>query len=117
MEYKLVVAVRGDLELSRGKLAVQVAHAAVSCANAARDRHEKWYRAWIAEGQRKVVVQAFDITHLQELAARARSLHLPAELIQDAGLTEIAPGTVTCLGVGPGPDHLIDQVTGSLKLV
>lgn len=117
MEYKLVIVVRGDLELSRGKLAVQVAHAAVSCSNAARGNQEKWYRAWFAEGQRKVVVQAFDIAHLQELAAKARSLKLSAELIQDAGLTEVAPGTVTCLGVGPGPDHLVDSVTGSLKLV
>jgi len=117
MEYKLVVAVRKDLGLSTGKLAVQVAHAAVGCANAARARQEKWYRAWIAEGQRKVVVQVADEAELHAVAGKAKGLGLPCDVIQDAGLTEVAPGTVTCVGVGPAPDHLVDQVTGSLKLV
>jgi len=117
MEYKLVVAVREDLGLSKGKLAVQVGHAAVSCAISARAKQEKWYRAWIAEGQRKVVVTVEDERHLQDVAAKARSLGLPAEVIQDAGLTEVPAGTVTCVGVGPAPDHLVNQVTGSLKLL
>jgi PTH2 family peptidyl-tRNA hydrolase len=117
MEYKLVVAVREDLGLSKGKLAVQVAHAAVSCANAARARHEKWYRAWMAEGQRKVAVQVADLGHLQEVAGKAKGLGLACEVVQDAGLTEVPAGTVTCVGVGPAPDHLVDQVTGSLKLL
>lgn len=117
MEYKLVVAVRDDLELSRGKLAVQVGHASVSAAFEARAKHARWFKAWMAEGQRKVVVRALDLDHLRELEARAKSLKLPTAWIEDAGLTELPPGTATCVGIGPGPDHLLDKVTGSLKLV
>src|SRR2546422_710402 len=58
MDYKLVIAVRSDLDLSRGKLAVQVAHAAVMAALEAKARHRKWFAEWIAEGQKRVVVQA-----------------------------------------------------------
>src|SRR5204863_8327 len=57
MDHKLVIAVRSDLELSRGKLAVQVAHAAVMAAFEARTHHRKWFADWWAEGQKKVVVK------------------------------------------------------------
>lgn len=117
MEYKLVVAVRSDLELSRGKLAVQVAHAAVMAALDAKARHRRWFSPWYAEGQKKVVVRAAGIQDLHGLQSRARAVGLPTALVEDAGLTELPPGTVTCLGIGPGPNELVDQVTGHLKLV
>ncbi len=117
MDYKLVVAVRSDLELSRGKLAVQVAHAAVMASLDAKARHRKWFSAWYAEGQKKVVVRAAGIQEMHHLQAKARSIGLPTALVEDAGLTELPPGTVTCLAVGPGPNELVDQITGHLKLV
>ena len=117
MEYKLVIAVRSDLELSRGKLAVQVAHASVMAAFDAKARHRKWFADWWAEGQKKVVVKGGTVGDLQALRNRARSVGLTAALVEDAGLTELPPGTVTCVGIGPGPNALVDQVTGGLKLM
>jgi len=117
MEYKVVVVVREDLKMSGGKLAVQVAHAAVMCALEAKKDRAKWFSEWYREGQRKVVVKARDLEHLQALDQMARKAGLPRALVTDAGLTELPSGTTTCLGVGPAPDALIDPVTGSLPLM
>jgi PTH2 family peptidyl-tRNA hydrolase len=51
------------------------------------------------------------------LQATAVSLGLVAEVIADAGRTQIASGSHTVLGIGPAPKSLIDQVTGKLKLL
>ena len=117
MEYKLVIAVREDLNLSKGKMAVQVAHAAVTAALEAKANHARWSHQWMAEGQKKVVVGVADLDELRTLERKASELKLPTALIEDAGLTELPPGTTTCLGVGPGPNHLVDAVTGHLKLM
>ena len=115
-DYKLVIVMREDLGLSPGKMAVQASHAAVSCAMAAKKNHTKWYRPWWDEGQRKVVLRAFDLEHLRELEAKGRKAGLTVEKVADAGLTEVPAGTVTCIGFGPAPSDKIDPVTGSLKL-
>ncbi len=117
MEHKLAVVIREDLALSPGKVAVQVAHAAVSCALSARRRQKAWFRAWMDEGQRKVALRAEDLDALHDLAQRAKALGLTAKMITDAGLTEVPPGTTTCLGIGPGPEEQVDKVTGQLKLM
>lgn len=117
MEYKLVIAVRSDLELSKGKMAVQVAHAAVMAAVEAKAHHRKWFAEWWSEGQKKVVVKGGILSELHALRAKARSMGLTTALVEDAGLTELPPGTVTCLGIGPGPNAIVDQITGGLKLI
>lgn len=113
---KVVVVVRLDLDISRGKTAVQVAHAAVMCALESRVKAKPWFDRWIDGGQRKIVVKAQDLKTLRELHARAEQQGLVAVLVQDAGLTEVEPGTTTVLGVGPAPDEVVDKVTGGLPL-
>ena len=54
---------------------------------------------------------------LLTLQAQALSLGLCAEVIHDAGRTQIASGTATVLGIGPAPKSKVDEVTGSLKLL
>lgn len=114
---KQVLIVRQDLKLSPGKLAAQAAHASVSAALSAKTKKKAWFNTWVDEGQKKVVVAAKDLKQISELHAKAKKLGLPAELIRDAGFTELVPGTVTCLGVGPAPDELIDKISGSLPLL
>ncbi len=117
MEYKLVVVIRDDLRMTPGKLAVQVAHAAVSCTIDAKSKRADWFARWYREGQRKVVLRAEDLEELRTLEAKAARAGLPRALITDAGLTELPPNTTTCLGIGPAPAGSIDPVTGSLPLM
>jgi peptidyl-tRNA hydrolase, PTH2 family len=114
---KLVVVTRQDLKLSAGKTAVQVAHAAVTCALQSKKHDPDTFKEWYEEGQKKVVVKAPDLRALYELKARAEDLGLVTSLIQDAGLTEIPAGTVTVLGIGPARDQDVDRVTGHLSLL
>ena len=116
MEYKLVIVVRADLEMSPGKLAAQVAHAAVSSSMAAKSKNSKWFSEWYAEGQRKVVLKVQDEQELKRLDREAARARLPHALITDAGLTELPPDTVTTLGIGPAPEREVDALTGSLPL-
>jgi len=114
---KQALVIRVDLGMSKGKIAVQAAHAAVGAAEQARLTCPEWWRNWFREGQKKVVVKASSLEELLSLQGKAVALHLPCELIRDRGLTEVPPGTVTALGVGPAPERLIDRVTGSLPLL
>jgi len=115
--YKQVIVFRSDLKLSKGKIAAQAGHAAVSAAEEARKHHGQWWKAWIEEGQRKIAVKVKNEKELLSLEAQAKELGLPYALIIDRGLTEIPPGTVTCLGVGPAPNDKIDRITGKLDLL
>jgi len=117
MEFKLVVVVRADLKLKPGKMAAQVAHASVNCAFAAKKTHSKWFKKWFQEGQRKVVLKSPGLGHLRQLQHEAKQSKLPHSIITDAGLTEVPPGTVTCLGLGPAPENEIDKLTGDLPLM
>jgi PTH2 family peptidyl-tRNA hydrolase len=112
----MVLVLRLELGLSPGKAAVQVAHAAVMLADSTRERRAEVYQEWLRGGQKKIVVTARTMADLHELAAQARARRLPTVLVQDAGLTEVAPGTVTVLGVGPGHARDIDPITGDLEL-
>jgi PTH2 family peptidyl-tRNA hydrolase len=111
-ELKQVIVVRSDLKLDKGKLAGQVAHAAVSAAD-----KSKWKRDWIAIGQKKSVLKCASLEELLSIYERAKRAGLPAELISDAGRTQIPAGTTTCVGIGPAPEDLIDKFTGDLKLL
>ncbi|MDA4113798.1 MAG: peptidyl-tRNA hydrolase Pth2 [Thaumarchaeota archaeon] len=116
-EIKQVMVVRTDLEMGKGKIAAQVAHAALESAEEGMRRQASWYQEWKAQGQAKVVLKASGDAQLHELFKKARSMGLPSSLIQDAGRTQLEPGTVTCLAIGPAPVELIDKITGQLKLL
>jgi len=117
MQYKMVIAVRKDLKLSSGKMAAQVAHAAVNCALVAKRRKPEWFDKWHEEGQKKVVVKVANLAELLRLKVEAEDAGLVTSLITDAGLTELPPNTTTVLGIGPGPDETVDKVTGNLGLM
>jgi len=111
-EYKQVIVVRGDLKITKGKLAAQAAHAAVTAAD--RSTHK---RKWLIEGQKKSVLKVAGERELLEILQDAKDAGLATVLIEDAGRTEIPAGTRTCVGIGPAPEKQVDKITGHLKLL
>jgi len=116
MEFKLVVVVRDDIKISPGKMAAQVGHAAVECAMRAKASESRLFSRWMEEGQRKVVLKVGSLAELDRIEGMAKGAGLITSRIADAGLTEVPPGTVTCLGIGPSKETEIDRITGNLKL-
>ena len=105
------------MEMGKGKIAVQVGHASVTVAEETRKRRPDWWKAWWDEGQRKVVVKVQTESDLETIRREAEELGLAAAIIHDSGLTQVSPGTATCVGIGPAPAELVDKITGDLKLL
>jgi peptidyl-tRNA hydrolase, PTH2 family len=136
-EYKLVLVVRTDLGMTKGehfglcmlelmlidflivgKIAAQCSHATLACYKTLlRTNQSLTLQRWESRGQAKVSVQVKSEDELLILQAQAMSLGICAKVIHDAGRTQIASGSATVLGIGPGPKSIVDQVTGGLKLL
>jgi PTH2 family peptidyl-tRNA hydrolase len=110
---KQAIVARTDIGMGQGKLAAQVAHAALS---AYEDADQRTRKAWKGDGQKKVVLKASGESKLFELADVAEREGLPHAVVRDAGHTQLDPGTVTTLAVGPGDEAIVDKVTGDLSL-
>ena len=108
---KQVILVRKDLKMSRAKTAVQCAHASVEAVLKSDKKKINEWRTF----SKKVVLEVNDEKDLLNYKKEAEKLKLVTALIKDAGLTEIPPGTITCLAIGPDDDKKIDKITGKLK--
>jgi len=117
LKYKQVIAVRKDLGMSCGKIAVQVAHASLEAAEISRRENPDIYRVWKEEGAKKVVLEVRSEKELIEIHRKALDEELVSVLIRDAGLTELEPGTATAVGIGPHEEEKIDRITGKLPLL
>jgi len=108
---KQIILVRKDLKLSKGKLAIQVAHASTEAVLKSDKKKINEWRTF----SKKVVLEVNDEKDLFNYKKEAEKLNLVTALIKDAGLTEIPPGTITCLAIGPDDEKKIDKITGKLK--
>ncbi|MCL4308778.1 MAG: aminoacyl-tRNA hydrolase [Candidatus Thermoplasmatota archaeon] len=113
----MVLVVRGELRLTPGKIAAQVAHGAVMLARRTERENPTRFADWWKNGQRKIVLEAGTLHEMETLERSARARRIPSAWVEDAGLTEVPPGTRTCLALGPAQDSEIDPVTGGLPLL
>ena len=134
---KMMIVMRRDLKMRKGKIAVQAGHAcveAVLCALIREGRQEdlrlhEGYAClmprgeetpltrWMAEGMAKVCVYVDSLEELLAVEKKAREVGLHAALIQDAGRTEFhGEPTFTCLAIEPAFPEEVDPVTGELPL-
>ena len=116
MAIKQVIVVRTDLDMGKGKIAAQVGHACVLGAERVRKSNPEWFSVWWT-GQEKIVLKVANLKELEQVKQDAIEFDLPWSEVTDAGHTQIAPGTVTCISLGPAPEEKIDKITGDLKLM
>ena len=111
---KQAIAMRTDLKMGKGKLATQAAHASIDAfLKSSKDDREMW----LAEGMKKIVLKVAGEAELEKVFREARKEKLPSSIINDAGLTQLEPGTATAVGIGPADDAKVDRITGKLKLL
>jgi len=113
---KQVIVVRSDLKLGKGKLAAHVSHASLAGYKLVKESNPEIVEEWEREGEKKIVVKVNAERELFELYEKIKK-EIPCTIIRDAGFTQIAPGTVTCLVVGPWKDEEVDRFTKDLKLL
>ena len=109
-DLKLVLVVRQDLKMGKGKAAAQCCHATLAAYKRARRKCPDRLKVWESTGQPKITLKCDSEEELMLLMVKARSLDLVSYVVADAGRTQIAPGSHTVLAVGPAPGQLVDQV-------
>jgi PTH2 family peptidyl-tRNA hydrolase len=116
-DYKQIILVRTDLKMGTGKKCAQSCHAAVSTSDIVREKDKNAWKMWKNSGQKKVVLRVSGIEELNKIITKLEKTHLNYFLVKDAGLTQLEPGTITALGIGPAKAIDLDEITGDLKLL
>lgn len=114
---KQVIVVRSDLKMGKGKIAAQAAHASLLAVEQCVRVQPAWYEEWRSGLYKKIVLKVDSETALLEVLAAAVKYGIPAVVVSDAGLTQVAPSTKTCIGIGPAPDDEIGAITARLRLL
>ncbi|KAG0492391.1 hypothetical protein HPP92_005789 [Vanilla planifolia] len=131
-DFKMVLVVRNELKMGKGKIAAQCSHATLGLYKKLHNRAPKALSRWEMCGQVKVVLKieseedllvlqvspqmCIELGNLMANDERAKSLKLPTHTTIDAGRTQIAPNSRTVMAI-LGPADMVDDVTGGLKLL
>ena len=114
---KMVFVVNHELKMGKGKIAAQVAHAAVKATLACGEQDPSLLDAWFKTGQKKICVKGDSAHHLDQLSSDAKKNGILVNKIHDAGHTQIPAGSFTVLALGPCRDEDVEIITGDLKLL
>jgi PTH2 family peptidyl-tRNA hydrolase len=120
-QLKQVIVMRNDLNMRKGKMVAQGAHASMwflfMRAIHGQDLTEE-AAAWMQFGMTKICVRCDSEAELSDIETRAKESGLTVHVITDAGHTEFSGvPTKTCLAIGPNAISEIDKITGALKLL
>jgi PTH2 family peptidyl-tRNA hydrolase len=125
-QLKQVLVIRNDLNMRKGKMVAQGAHAAMMVLlNILTDEQTEteyeqtgWLNEWISHSMAKICVRADSKEELHQLRDAALEAGLPAYIVTDAGYTEFGGvPTDTALAIGPAPVERLDAITRHLKLL
>lgn len=129
---KMIIVVRRDLHMRKGKAIAQACHGAVSVVLRTIDRDglpwrntesgivvdgESALSEWFNNSYTKICLYVDSEEELLNLKRRADDLGIMTSLVQDNGTTEFhGVKTYTCLVFEPLDSLVVDQITGNLPL-
>lgn len=116
-ELKQVIIIRTDIEMGKGKMAAQVAHASLMSYLETTKSNKEVADQWLRTGEKKIVLKINDQDKMKRLFEAFKYKGIPCALVSDAGLTQLPAGTKTALGIGPWASSEIDAFTSALKLL
>jgi PTH2 family peptidyl-tRNA hydrolase len=126
MEHKQVIVMRKDLNMRKGKLVAQGAHASMGailgqCKKVdtllVLDLADERMAPWLTGRFKKICVYVNSEAELVEVYDKAKEAGLICSLIKDAGLTEFnGVATLTAVAVGPDREDKVDAITKHLPL-
>ena len=114
-DIKQVILVRKDLNMGKGKIAAQACHASLGAFKKAIKQTPELVRNWEQGGEAKIVVKV-DRSEMIEFKGWADGEGIPSYMVQDAGRTQLEPGTKTALAIGPAESKKL-KPTGELPLM
>jgi len=131
MSIKQVIIIRKDLNMRKGKMVAQGAHASMNVffdrltstgpigdvAFGLKGTITPEMKAWMEGSFTKICVSVDSELELLGIYQKAKEANLPCSLIKDVGLTEFKEPTFTCVAIGPDEEEKINKITGSLKLL
>ena len=109
---KQALVVRTDLGMKKGKQCAQCCHASLGSWKVAVVSKPAWVEAWDRRGCAKIALKCPSEDLMDAVAAKCVEAGLPCYIVEDAGHTQVAPGSRTVLGIGPAPADAIDAITG-----
>jgi PTH2 family peptidyl-tRNA hydrolase len=126
MEHKQVIVMRKDLNMRKGKLVAQGAHASLGAIlqqmrkdgdKMILDLNDERLAPWVTGRFKKICVYVNSEEELLALYAAARLSDMICSIITDAGLTEFnGVPTKTAVAIGPDREDKIDELCKHLPL-
>ena len=135
---KMMIVMRRDLKMRKGKIAAQAGHACIEALLMAMHKEgrladlvespegmllnvegkaETPLTEWFGGGVAKICVYVDSEEELMAIAAKAEEMGVIAAVITDAGATEFhGVPTRTCLALEPLPAEVADTLAGGLPL-
>ena len=129
---KQVIILRKDLNMRKGKMVAQGAHASMAVllnqGSMQKDtghndgrytiKMNEDMQEWLEGSFAKICVSVNSEEELLLMYSKAGNAGLPCSLIKDIGFTEFnGKETLTAVAIGPAQATEIDKITGELKLL
>lgn len=124
---KQVIVIRKDLNMRKGKMVAQGAHASLKTFTDLFRLTEEGKAElsltpemveWLMTDYRKICVGVNSEEELLALHNQAKDAGLPTSLVRDHGLTEFGGvPTHTAVSIGPARAEDVDKITGHLSLL